>query len=125
LFNEPVAGFYTVCKSSDIPVGKARMFVINETMVDVFNIGGEFYALKNECPHAGASLAHGLIDGDEVACRIHHWRFSIRDGTYLDENKPKCNAQSFQVRVVEADLQVSVVTDGKRFGRPRNTEEFP
>jgi len=84
------------------------MFVVNETMLGVFNIDGEFFALQNECTHAGASLAHGVIHGDEVACRIHHWCFSIRKGTYLDEERPEYNARSYPVRVVGEDIQVQV-----------------
>jgi len=103
-----MADFHTVCTIYDIPVGESRMFVVNESIVGMFNIGGEFFALQNECPHAGAPLAHGLIDGDKVACRIHHWRFSIRNGTYLDEDQPQCNAQSFPVRVVGEDIQVQL-----------------
>ena len=99
--------FQTVCHVDDIPEGEARMFAIAETMVGVFHVAGRFFALANECPHAGASLAHGIIEGDTVRCRIHHWRFSIRDGTYLDEDKPQCNALSFPVRVVGNEIQVA------------------
>ena len=84
------------------------MFSVAETMIAVFHVGGLFFALVNQCPHAGASLAHGIIEGDTVRCRIHHWRFSIRDGTYLDEVKPKCNAKTFPLRIVGEEVQVAV-----------------
>ena len=103
--------FQTVCRIGDIPEGDGRMFVVAETAIGVFNIGGSFFALANECPHAGASLAHGIVESGTVRCRIHHWRFSIRDGTYLDEDKPHCNVQSFPVRVVGDEVQIEVVTD--------------
>lgn len=100
--------FHPVCHVEDIPHGEARMFVIEGAMIGVFNVAGLFLALANECPHAGASLAHGLLEGDTVRCRIHHWRFSIRDGTYLDEQKPECNAQTYPVRVVGDEVQVGL-----------------
>lgn len=103
--------FNTICRVGDIPQGEGRMFAVAETMIGVFNVGGSFFALANECPHAGASLAHGIVEGDTVRCRIHHWQFSIRDGTYLDEDKPQCNAQSFPVRVVGDEVQIEVATD--------------
>lgn len=37
-------------------------------------------ALKG--PHEGASLAHGIIEGNTVRCRIHHWRFCIRTARF-------------------------------------------
>ncbi len=86
------------------------MFVVAGTMLGVFNIEGEFFALANECPHAGASLAHGTIEGATVACRIHHWRFSICEGTYLDEMKPQFNAESYPIRVVGEEVQVQLAS---------------
>ena len=84
------------------------MFVVDDLMVGVFHVDGEFFALDNHCPHEGASLAHGIIEGDTVRCRIHHWRFCIRDGTYLDEDKPRCNARTLPVRVVGEKVQVEI-----------------
>ena len=84
------------------------MFVVNELMIGVFHVNGSFYALADECPHAGASLAQGFLKGNVVRCRIHHWRFSVVDGTYLDEEKPQCNARTFPVRVVGDNVQVEV-----------------
>jgi nitrite reductase (NADH) small subunit/3-phenylpropionate/trans-cinnamate dioxygenase ferredoxin subunit len=109
--DETAHNFRTVCRTGDVPEGEGRMFIVAETMVAVFNVQGSFFALANECPHAGASLAYGIIEGDIVHCRIHHWRFSIRDGTYLDENEPLYNAQSYPVRVVGEEVEVSVVTN--------------
>ena len=99
--------FQTVCRVDEIPRGGARLFAVGETMVGVFRLGDEFFALQNECPHAGASLAHGLIDGDTVACRIHHWRFCIRNGTYLDEDRPAYNAPTYTVRIVDEKVQIT------------------
>lgn len=101
--------FHPVCRVDDIPEGQARMFIVAEARVGVFNIEGSFFALANDCPHAGASLAHGIVEGDTVRCRIHHWPFSIRDGTYLDEDKPRCNAQTYPVRVVGGEVQIKIL----------------
>ena len=100
--------FKTVCQVDDIPDGEARMYVVDEVPVGVFHVNGSFYALHNECPHAGASLAHGLVEGDTVRCRIHHWQFCINDGTYLDVDQPEHNAKTIPVRVVGDQVQVLV-----------------
>ena len=46
------------------------MFVVNGAMVGVFHIGEEFFAIDNRCPHAGASLAGGIIEQETV--RVDH-----------------------------------------------------
>ena len=103
--------FFNVCKTTDIPLGEARMFVVNELFIGVFNVAGKFLAIDDHGPHAGASLAHGIVEGDIVRCRIHHWRFCIRSGTYLDEAKPQFNAQPYSVRVVGDQVQIELESE--------------
>lgn len=102
-----MATFQTVCPVNDLPAGESKMISVDGQMIGLFNVGGEFLAVSNECPHAGASLAHGTYDGDVVSCRIHHWRFCLRSGRYLDEDKPEFDARSFATRVVDGEVQVS------------------
>ena len=98
--------FQRICTIHDVRPGESRLFILDDTPIAVFNLAGEYFALANECPHAGASLAHGEMNGDCVSCRIHHWRFSIRTGTYLDEDKPRYNARCFDLRVVGEQVEV-------------------
>jgi len=84
------------------------MFVVNEQPIGIFRVDDQFFALDNRCPHAGASLAHGIVDCDIVACRIHHWRFRIRDGKYLDANEPQYDVRSFPTRVIGRNVQVEI-----------------
>lgn len=43
-------------------------------------IDGKPYAFQNKCPHQGAPLAAGTLDGCMVACPYHAWRFDVRNG---------------------------------------------
>ncbi len=99
--------FQTVCLAAEVASGESKMVHVDGQMIGLFNVDGEFLAVHNECPHAGASLAHGNIDRDVVSCRIHHWRFCLRSGRYLDEDKPEFNARTFATRVVNGEVQVS------------------
>jgi nitrite reductase (NADH) small subunit/3-phenylpropionate/trans-cinnamate dioxygenase ferredoxin subunit len=105
---EDMSEFFDICKVRDIPIGEARMILVNEVAVGVFNVSGAFFAIDDACPHAGASLSHGIVDGDVVRCRIHHWRFCIRDGIYLDEMKPSCNVLTYPIRVVGDQVQIEL-----------------
>ena len=103
-----MAEYQTVCRVSDLPAGESRLFIVDGQMVGLFNVDDEFLAISNECPHAGASLAHGTFQGDVVSCRIHHWRFCLRTGKYLDEDKPEFNTRTFATRVVGDEVQVAL-----------------
>ena len=100
--------FQTVCLVANVPPGESRIYSIEGQMVGLFNVDGEFLAIGNECPHAGASLAHGTFDGEVVSCRIHHWRFCLKSGRYLDEDKLEFNAPSYATRIVDGQVQVSL-----------------
>ena len=100
--------FQAICKVGDVPAGEGRMFAINGLVIGLFHVKGEYFAIDNHCPHAGASLAHGMLEGDIICCRIHHWRFCVRDGKYLDEDKPQFDVRTFPVRVVGNDVMVEI-----------------
>jgi cytochrome P450/nitrite reductase/ring-hydroxylating ferredoxin subunit len=49
-----------------------------------------FRAFEGRCPHQGALLAEGEIDGAELVCRNHRWRFSSETGAR--NGGPECLA---------------------------------
>ena len=98
--------FATVAKVGAIAEGEGETFTIGETMVAVFLAGGDYYAIDDLCPHMGASLGAGAVEDDAVTCPWHAWRFSIRDGSWLDSPRVKIN--SYEVRVDDDEIQVKV-----------------
>ena len=98
--------YQTVGKLEDFEDGVGRAFAVNGRMVAVFLRDGKFFAIDDMCPHMGASLAEGHLDGDTVACPWHSWRFCIRDGTW--EDNPRIKIDSFVVRVQGDEVQVLV-----------------
>src|SRR3982751_5816368 len=49
----------------------------------VCNVGGEYYAIENFCPHKGAPLADGHLSAHAIECDWHGWRFDLRTGECL------------------------------------------
>lgn len=64
-----------------IPESGQRSLVFHdgETIV-IFNVDGQLYAIKNECPHAGAALCSGRLTGHLIQCPAHGLRFDVRTG---------------------------------------------
>ncbi len=85
--------------ASKIGVGEKRIIEGGGISVGVFNIKGEFFAIKNVCPHAGAPLCQGHIqtthrpgavgefdpalEGRVLRCPWHGWEFDIVTGKGL------------------------------------------
>ncbi|HET7293404.1 MAG TPA: cytochrome P450 [Vicinamibacteria bacterium] len=52
--------------------------------------GDGLRAFQGHCPHQGALLGEGELDGDSLVCRNHRWRFALKDGRR--EGGPQCLA---------------------------------
>lgn len=100
--------FESVCKTTDIPEGEGRAFPLNGTLVAVFRRDGQFFAVNDCCPHMGASLASGYLEGCNVICPWHAWKFCVKDGLWMDNPKSKIKTQTYAVRVIGDDVQVEV-----------------
>ncbi|MFN3821175.1 MAG: Rieske (2Fe-2S) protein [bacterium] len=75
--------FVAVGKVDDFPVGKGRKVVVDGREIAVFHLQEGFFAIDDTCPHQGAPLSYGIIDGFEVACPRHGARFDLRSGQVL------------------------------------------
>ena len=88
---------HVVAAVGEIPPGGRKLVeVAGGRRVVVFNLGGEFFALGDRCPHQGGSLAAGCVTGrvsspapgrysyarrgEMVRCPWHCWEFDIRTG---------------------------------------------
>ncbi len=87
---------HVVAAVGDIPPGTRKLTQVNGRAIVVYNLGGEFFALNNRCPHRGGSLhlgiQTGLVEssepgqycysrqGEMVKCPWHGWEFDIRTG---------------------------------------------
>ena len=57
-----------VGKPSDIPPGDSVVVSVGKRTIAVFHHEGGFFAIDDCCPHAGASLAGGHVEGGVVTC---------------------------------------------------------
>jgi nitrite reductase/ring-hydroxylating ferredoxin subunit len=55
-----------VCAQSEIAADGVKAFEVGDRRFAVFNIGGRFYVTDDECTHASASLADGMLDGEVI-----------------------------------------------------------
>jgi 3-phenylpropionate/trans-cinnamate dioxygenase ferredoxin component len=60
--------------------GERCLWLIAGRSIALFNVSGELFAIDDSCPHAGASLANGLVSGRTVQCRAHGLRFDMTTG---------------------------------------------
>lgn len=94
-----------VCRVDDLPPGQIRRVKIGKRDVAVARVGDEFFALSNLCRHAFGPLGEGFMDGYQVMCPWHGWRYDVRDGT---TDHPNASVRTYEVRVRDEEVFVVV-----------------
>lgn len=76
--------WYLACRSRAVKTGRPHAVTIMETRLVLYRkASGEVVALRDRCPHLGASLALGTVKDDCLACPFHGWTFDA-DGACVD-----------------------------------------
>ena len=105
--SEVTARFVRVGKVSEVPLGGAEVFDVEERKIAVYRLEDGFYAIDDICTHDGGPLAQGDVDGDQVICPRHGARFSIKTGAAL--TFPAITpVEAYPVRVEGEDLLVGL-----------------
>ncbi len=79
-----VEGWYWLCLSREVRRGKVRALRLLGLDLAVYRgENGRIVALDAYCAHMGAHLAEGRVEGNELRCFFHHWRYDA-DGRCTD-----------------------------------------
>lgn len=72
--------WYPICLGEEVPQGGLAGFdFLDGRVVVMRGADGVAQVLSAYCPHMGADLACGDVDGNELRCAFHFWSFN-RDG---------------------------------------------
>lgn len=109
---------HVVARLRDFPPGSRRIVEVNGTSIGVFNLKGDFYALRSSCPHQGAPLCLGRVlgttfaskpfeieygrEGEIIKCPWHGWEFDILTGRSVF-NPHKVRVRTYEVTVEDVE----------------------
>lgn len=95
-----------VAPAASIASGDYAQIEIDDQLVAVYNVHGEFYAINDVCTHDGGELAGGAVDGDVVICPRHGARFCLRTGTALTPPAYE-PVRTYETRVSDGIVEVN------------------
>ncbi|MCF8059897.1 MAG: aromatic ring-hydroxylating dioxygenase subunit alpha [Bacteriovoracaceae bacterium] len=71
-----VEGWYWAFKSRDLKKGETRpLNFLGKELAVYRGQDSKVYAVDAYCPHMGAHLAEGKVEGKGLRCFFHHWKF--------------------------------------------------
>jgi 3-phenylpropionate/trans-cinnamate dioxygenase ferredoxin subunit len=117
---------HVVATIGEIPPGGRKIVEVLGRSIGVFNVNGEFFALRNRCPHQGGPLcagrAFGVLlpgqpgeyhfsrPGELLRCPWHGWEFDIRTGqSWFDPARTRVRA--YEVSVASGETLVATETE--------------
>lgn len=106
---------HLVARVSELAPGERKIVEVEGRSIGVFNVHGKYYALRNACPHQGAPLCQGSINGtaapskpgeyrwerqgEILRCPWHGWEFDITTGCSVF-NPHRTRVRSYDVTIL-------------------------
>lgn len=100
-----MAEWIDVARIEDFEPGAWHTIEIDDELIAVFNIDGDYYAIEDICTHDGGTLTGGEIEGAEIICPRHGARFDITSGEALTAPAYE-DLATFPVRIHDGVVQV-------------------
>lgn len=99
--------FTSIATIDEVSPGQAKLIEVNGNEIALFNIGGQFHAIDNNCTHVGGPLCEGEISGTEVTCPWHGATFDVTTGRVL--GPPAVEAvKRYNLRIAGGNIEIEV-----------------
>ena len=97
-----------ICAQSEVGPETAKAYEVGDKRLAVYNLGGEFYVTDDECTHASASLADGILEDGIIECTLHFGAFDVKTGAV---KAPPCSIALRTYKVILQGEDVCVDLD--------------
>lgn len=84
--------------------GRGKRVEYGKDSVALFRIGPTIHAISNICPHMGTELYNGDVEGLEVTCPWHHWKFDLTTG--MSNHRTKTCIDVYEVDLRDDDIWI-------------------
>ncbi len=84
-----------------------KPLTIGKLQLVLVNLDGTFHVLEDTCPHKGAPLSQGELEGMELVCPWHEARFEVATGEHLCLPAQR-GVACFPVQLIGEEIQVDI-----------------
>ncbi len=106
--------FTVVGQTTDLAPGTTKPITVEGQKLVLANVGGQFYAIAQKCPHLGGNLSKGTLNGTILSCPLHKAGFDVISGAAVDPAKilflkmKTKNVSTYDVKIQGEDVLVGV-----------------
>lgn len=75
--------FVRVAKVSEISNPGKLLVEVEDQLIVIVQVDGQFFAIDDVCTHDGGPLGEGNLVGHTIACPRHGAKFDVRSGAAL------------------------------------------
>jgi metal-sulfur cluster biosynthetic enzyme/nitrite reductase/ring-hydroxylating ferredoxin subunit len=75
--------FVPVAKKNELSDPGQMLAEVEDRIVVLFRVGGEYFCIDDVCTHDGGPLSEGRLDDHAIACPRHGAKFDVRTGKAL------------------------------------------
>lgn len=93
-----------IADTAAIPANAGATFFVDDVEVAVFRVDDDLFAIEGRCPHKGASLGKGVVDGSCVTCPWHDWQFDLKTGEGL--TNPSAGIATIDIRTANGSVEI-------------------
>lgn len=101
-----MSGFVKAIMKDELEDGRPKHVTLQGRNIALFKVNGEIYAVANNCLHRGGPLAEGELDGYQVTCPWHGWKFDVRNGSF--RVIPTLKVKTYQTKVEDGMILVDM-----------------
>jgi 3-phenylpropionate/trans-cinnamate dioxygenase ferredoxin subunit len=88
------------------PPGGRSLLHTGAACVALFQVDGRYHAIDDRCPHQGASLAGGKLEGRLLQCPAHGLRFDLASGCLA--NVPSVRVPVYPIHIEEGRVYLDL-----------------
>ncbi len=93
-----------VADRGSLPLREGKRVIYQNYEIALFNLGNEYLAIDNHCPHKQGPLADGIVSGKSVFCPLHNWKIDLKTGCALSGGEGQVKV--YPVKVIQEKICV-------------------
>jgi nitrite reductase (NADH) small subunit len=101
-----MADWHRLISLAELPAGSGREFTVKDSIIALFRVDDDLFAIDGICAHAAGPLAKGKLQGTIVTCPWHGWQYDVSSGQHC--LTPSICQRTFPVKVEAGEVFIEL-----------------